>query len=402
MLQHASAASMMPIHPSPAAVMGGPSQHPHSHPHPHHHHHAHHPRPPHEHHQHSQQHPPQPPPHQHPHQVYSGNAAASTSSAALAGSGPSSPSTTYPYQPPPHHSSTSNTYPHPASSSQRTLEPYPQQPPLYRHTRPPVPTGSQPLSLSLSQNSQGPSPSSTSYLPTPPLQASGPSGHGGQPGQPPHKFLQQQQLQQQPWQGATAPPPHHYEYSRPAPLQPVPPAHRSSNSHLPSPLEPPSRRSSGSGTAMQQHRSRPPYDDGRVGVEDPCESLKHPAFLPPISAREDVCCHYADVKGSDRKYTEIKMLGDGSFGTVWLCDWHSPVRPEVMLSAMQCGAGARSEWTGKRLVAVKRMKRVWEGGWAQAKTLGELVVSVSKHQHMMPRWTHRTRHTSVWCLHTWT
>lgn len=80
------------------------------------------------------------------------------------------------------------------------------------------------------------------------------------------------------------------------------------------------------------------------------------------------------------------MLGDGSFGTVWLCDWHSPVRPEVMLSAMQCGAGARSEWTGKRLVAVKRMKRVWEGGWAQAKTLGELVVSNNKqcaHTHRM-------------------
>lgn len=89
------------------------------------------------------------------------------------------------------------------------------------------------------------------------------------------------------------------------------------------------------------------------------------------------CCHVADVKGSDRKYTEIKMLGDGSFGTVWLCDWHSPVRPEVMLSAMQYGAGARPEWTGKRLVAVKRMKRVWEGGWSQARTLGELVVSIT-------------------------
>ena len=42
---------------------------------------------------------------------------------------------------------------------------------------------------------------------------------------------------------------------------------------------------------------------------------------------------------------------------------------------MQCGAGARPEWAGKRLVALKRMKRVWEGGWKQAKTLGELVVS---------------------------
>lgn len=42
---------------------------------------------------------------------------------------------------------------------------------------------------------------------------------------------------------------------------------------------------------------------------------------------------------------------------------------------MQCGAGARAEWAGKRLVALKRMKRVWEGGWGEAKNLGELAVS---------------------------
>jgi hypothetical protein len=78
--------------------------------------------------------------------------------------------------------------------------------------------------------------------------------------------------------------------------------------------------------------------------------------------------------GGERSYTELKCLGDGSFGTVWLCDWHSG----VLLSAMQCGAGARPEWAGKRLVALKRMKRVWEGGWSQAKSLGELVVSATR------------------------
>ncbi|WWC58778.1 uncharacterized protein I303_101322 [Kwoniella dejecticola CBS 10117] len=87
-------------------------------------------------------------------------------------------------------------------------------------------------------------------------------------------------------------------------------------------------------------------DDGRIGTKDP---------------------------RGERKYTELKCLGDGSFGTVWLCDWHSPVKSDIILSAMQCGAGARPEWAGKRLVALKRMKRVWEGGWKQARTLGELV-----------------------------
>jgi hypothetical protein len=80
--------------------------------------------------------------------------------------------------------------------------------------------------------------------------------------------------------------------------------------------------------------------------------------------------------GAERKYTQIKELGDGSFGTVWLCDWHSPIRSEHMLSAMQCGAGSRPEWVGKRLVALKMMKKVWDGGWDQAKTLGELAVSL--------------------------
>ena len=87
---------------------------------------------------------------------------------------------------------------------------------------------------------------------------------------------------------------------------------------------------------------------------------------------------HADQSVGERSYTEMKCLGDGSFGTVWLCDWHSPVKSDTTLSAMQCGAGARPEWSGKRLVALKRMKRVWEGGWSQARNLGEIYVSPSQ------------------------
>ena len=90
---------------------------------------------------------------------------------------------------------------------------------------------------------------------------------------------------------------------------------------------------------------------------------------------------------SERSFTEVKCLGDGSFGTVWLCDWHSPVKKEVLLSAMQCGAGTRAEWAGKRLVALKKMKRVWEGGWSEAKNLGELAVSPTV---LMSRLVNRT------------
>jgi hypothetical protein len=77
---------------------------------------------------------------------------------------------------------------------------------------------------------------------------------------------------------------------------------------------------------------------------------------------------------STRSYTPLKVLGDGSFGTVWLCDWHGTLPPNTPLSPMQCGAGAKPEWADKRLVAVKRMKRKWEGGWDECKKLNELVV----------------------------
>ncbi|KAG7099206.1 hypothetical protein E1B28_001073 [Marasmius oreades] len=75
---------------------------------------------------------------------------------------------------------------------------------------------------------------------------------------------------------------------------------------------------------------------------------------------------------SRRSYTPLKVLGDGSFGTVWLCDWHGTLPPNTPLSPMQCGASARPEWAGKRLVAVKRMKKKWEGGWDECQKLKEL------------------------------
>ncbi|PCH33654.1 protein kinase, partial [Wolfiporia cocos MD-104 SS10] len=75
---------------------------------------------------------------------------------------------------------------------------------------------------------------------------------------------------------------------------------------------------------------------------------------------------------SVRRYTPLKIVGDGSFGTVTLCDWHGPLPPNTPLPAMQRSAGARQEYAGKRLVAIKRMKKPWEGGWDECKKLKEL------------------------------
>ena len=80
---------------------------------------------------------------------------------------------------------------------------------------------------------------------------------------------------------------------------------------------------------------------------------------------------------STRSFTPIKAVGDGSFGTVWLCDWHGPLPPNTPVPAMQSGAGARPECANKRLVAVKRMKKKWEGGWDECARLKEIEVCSS-------------------------
>lgn len=82
----------------------------------------------------------------------------------------------------------------------------------------------------------------------------------------------------------------------------------------------------------------------------------------------------SEILASERSYTPLKVVGDGSFGTVLLVDWHSLLPPNTLLSPMQRGGGARQEWRGKRLVALKRMKRKWEGGWDECKNLKELEV----------------------------
>ncbi|EIW77925.1 kinase-like protein [Coniophora puteana RWD-64-598 SS2] len=76
-----------------------------------------------------------------------------------------------------------------------------------------------------------------------------------------------------------------------------------------------------------------------------------------------------DKNASLRSFTYIKTLGDGYFGTVTLCDWHGALPPNTAPPDMQ---RSRPEYAGKRLVAVKRMKRVWEGGWAECKKLKEI------------------------------
>lgn len=75
-----------------------------------------------------------------------------------------------------------------------------------------------------------------------------------------------------------------------------------------------------------------------------------------------------------RSYTILKEVGDGSFGTVWLADWHSPLR--LPPGTLPPGPSSRPEYRGKKIVAVKRMKKAFLGGWSECLKLKELHVSL--------------------------
>ncbi|KAF7791873.1 hypothetical protein EIP86_002897 [Pleurotus ostreatoroseus] len=108
--------------------------------------------------------------------------------------------------------------------------------------------------------------------------------------------------------------------------------------------------------------------------------------IPSVTVENDTLVVGDSDSSSTRSYTPLKVVGDGSFGTVWLCDWHGTLPPNTPLSAMQCSSGARPEYAGKRLVAVKRMKKRWEGGWDECKRLKELesLRAIPFHPNIIP------------------
>ncbi|KAJ6519812.1 kinase-like domain-containing protein [Mycena sanguinolenta] len=116
---------------------------------------------------------------------------------------------------------------------------------------------------------------------------------------------------------------------------------------------------------------------------------KAPTFLvgvPAVHIHNNQLVTANSQSRSPRSYTELKSLGGGSFATVWLCDWHGILPPNTPLAPMQCGAAAKPEWTGKRLVAVKRMRKRWEGGWDECQKLKELETlrAIPLHPNIIP------------------
>lgn len=89
-----------------------------------------------------------------------------------------------------------------------------------------------------------------------------------------------------------------------------------------------------------------------------------------------------------RSYTPLKNVGDGSFGTVVLADWHSPLPPGVSISPMQLNIKYNSSTgaTPMRMVAIKRMKKKWQNGWSECAQLKELesLRRIDPHPNVIP------------------
>ncbi|ESK86652.1 cmgc rck mak protein kinase [Moniliophthora roreri MCA 2997] len=137
----------------------------------------------------------------------------------------------------------------------------------------------------------------------------------------------------------------------------------------------------------QQNGQHPPHNSQRPSQQP--QAPKSPITvvgIPSVCIENNRLAVGSSQSSSTRSYTPLKVLGDGSFGTVWLCDWHGTLPPNTPLSPMQCGAGARPEWAGKRLVAVKRMKKKWEGGWDECQKLKELesLRAIPFHPNIIP------------------
>ncbi|PWZ02302.1 Pkinase-domain-containing protein [Testicularia cyperi] len=90
------------------------------------------------------------------------------------------------------------------------------------------------------------------------------------------------------------------------------------------------------------------------------------------------------MREGPRDFTVIKDVGDGSFGTVCLADWKSPLPSGTMLSPMQHPT-TRPEYVGKRLVAIKKMKKPFPS-WQECMKLKELksLLTIPPHPNLIP------------------
>ncbi|PWN44898.1 kinase-like protein [Ceraceosorus guamensis] len=118
------------------------------------------------------------------------------------------------------------------------------------------------------------------------------------------------------------------------------------------------------------------HDPTPTGPSEP--RLQVPGASRPVTTAATL------MREGTRDFTVIRDVGDGSFGTVCLADWHSPLPSGTLLSPMQHPT-TRPEYVGKRLVAIKKMKKQFKS-WEECMTLKELksLLEITAHPNIIP------------------
>lgn len=138
-------------------------------------------------------------------------------------------------------------------------------------------------------------------------------------------------------------------------------------------------------TAILGSLSFPSNDVNNGGVASTLNPSFHNLLRPSlssVSSRGSISEHQDSGYGSERhrifpppleprSFTVLKAMGDGSFGTVFLADWLSPL--SLPPGTLPPGPSSRPEYAGKRLVAIKKMKKAFEI-WDDCMKLKELKV----------------------------
>lgn len=108
-----------------------------------------------------------------------------------------------------------------------------------------------------------------------------------------------------------------------------------------------------------------PHDPGLAGPSARVPTPRTPPATAPPRTAADL------MRVGPRDFDAIRALGDGSFGTVFLAHWKSPLPDDMVPSTMLTTRA--SEFKGKRLVAIKRMKKPY-ANWNDCLRLRELRV----------------------------
>lgn len=113
----------------------------------------------------------------------------------------------------------------------------------------------------------------------------------------------------------------------------------------------------------------------------PTTELVSSVGIPHVSFHAGNLVLGDSTTSSHRSFSIIKNLGEGSFGSVFLCDWHSKLPHDAPPPSTTHGPSP-----GTHLVAVKKLKRKLEQGWDACKSLKELkaLCALSPHPCIIP------------------